>query len=330
MLHLLASGNEAGATDQIAAIKASQHLFKLASTPNKFSGWDRAYTFQLPVLPDMYGRTPLDDCLEIVLKPDPLGHFVPKPDSKDDKTDSLNLAMAEAIFDGIRGYALMHSSFFITESVIEATRLGNHAVRGYFESTFSKTKHIFTSTTQKGIRDDQIRTSPAMGEYASMYVPVNVEASAIEKTLLDESKPLSPLELRLLDLPFIIDQTHEGYAFIYALRESPDLDIFDCSSIQILIDGHFDHWRKVSLYFVGLPMVWQLLIFTIWSNIVLPNVETDGEKLSGLGSFARVSLAITGLYLILIEVTAAARSGREYFKDTSRVFNVIPSLTILL
>lgn len=41
--------------------------------------------------------------------------------------------MAEVIFDGIKGYGFMHSSYFITSAVIKATSLGLDCIKEYFE-----------------------------------------------------------------------------------------------------------------------------------------------------------------------------------------------------
>ena len=74
-------------------------------------------TFEVPILPNIYGRTPLDICLKIAKKADP-NKFIEQLPEKEN--DNENLAMAEEIFRGIKDYGFLHSSHFLTDSIIDA------------------------------------------------------------------------------------------------------------------------------------------------------------------------------------------------------------------
>ena len=61
------------------------------------------------------------------------------------------MPMAEVIFHGIKHYGFMHSSQFITEAVIAATRLGLESLREYLKSRMMKVDHCVLSNTQHDI-----------------------------------------------------------------------------------------------------------------------------------------------------------------------------------
>ena len=75
----------------------------------------------------------------------------------------------------------------------------------------------------------------------------------------------------------------------------------------------------------------QLLTFSFWSNVVLPDLFLSEGDLSELDTFCRVTMTIIAIYLILIELIAwYRRGGFEYIKAPSRLFNVVTPATILL
>ena len=116
--------------DQIRAIDAMKDLFKVANLKKQLwiTGADDGCSFEVPILPDIYGNTPLDICLGIVnrsRKGDKSKSgkiFKTDKDNQDDITATENLAMVEVIFCSIKDYGFLHSSHFITDAVIEATR----------------------------------------------------------------------------------------------------------------------------------------------------------------------------------------------------------------
>ena len=139
------------------------------------------------------------------------------------------------------------------------------------------------------------------------------------------------MSLQYLDMPFVYNQTEQGYDLIYSLRKCKNISIFDLKSVQILIDQQNDVWKKISIIFIGIPMVIQLITFSMWSNIVLPNIFLADRDLSGLDQYCRISMTVIAIYLIVIELLAwYRRGGFEYLKAPSRLFNVITPATILL
>ena len=162
--------------------------------------------------------------------------------------------MADVIFNSIKYYGFMHSSFFIIDPIIEATEREISSIRHYFEGSFYTAKHIFDSKTQRSIKDKEMRKTPSYGPYARMKTQISVEEKKIQSKLLDKSKALKPLRLKYMDLPFIFDQNEAGFAYVKALNKCQDLEIFKLASVQIVIDCHYEHWWKRSMLFIGLPM----------------------------------------------------------------------------
>ena len=103
----------------------------------------------MPLLPDKYGRTALDQTLGIYSNPDP--NIFKEVTLDSDEIAIENVAMAEVIFDGIKEYSFMHSSYFITEAVIKAASMGLKSFMDYFDLRLKSVEHAFTSKTEHGI-----------------------------------------------------------------------------------------------------------------------------------------------------------------------------------
>ena len=77
------------------------------------------HSFEIPILPDMYGITPLDICLGINKhRAADQNIFWRTEDSVNLVKSTENLAMAEVIFSNIKNYGIMHSSALINEAII--------------------------------------------------------------------------------------------------------------------------------------------------------------------------------------------------------------------
>lgn len=134
--------------------------------------------------------------------------------------------MAEVIFDGIKGYGLLHSSQFVSAAVIEATRLGLTSIREYFELRFKKVQHCFNIKSQKAIKAKKLKSSPEFPDYGVQRTKIWAPESEIKKELFDKDKALQPMKLEYLDMPYLFQQTHIGFKFLYALVECPDMELF--------------------------------------------------------------------------------------------------------
>ena len=104
--------------------------------------------FEIPILPDMYGTTPLDICLAINKQRDADRLvFSKNEDEMNAITASENEAMAEVIFNNIKDYGFMHSSQLINEGVIQAIKLNLPSLGDYLDSRLIAVKHCFSSNT---------------------------------------------------------------------------------------------------------------------------------------------------------------------------------------
>ena len=108
---------------------------------------------EIPILPDMYGQTPLDMCLGINKHRRNEDKIYEKRELKTEETSSArNEALAEVIFHYIKDYSYMHSSQIIHESLIQAVSIGLPSIAAYLESRMIKPEHCFESTTQYKIK----------------------------------------------------------------------------------------------------------------------------------------------------------------------------------
>lgn len=74
----------------------------------------------------------------------------------------------------------------------------------------------------------------------------------------------------------------------------------------------------------------QLLTFTLWSNIVLPNMFLSDGELSGVDKVCRIIMTIIAIYLVCIELLAWCGHFRKYIKAPSRIFNTATPAIILI
>ena len=80
---------------------------------------------------------------------------------------------------------------------------------------------------------------------------------------------------------------------------------------------------------MGLPMTVQLLMFVWWSNLVLPNLDSDdGWKWSTQNSILQACLTVTAVYLVVIEISAIYRATYKYFTNVPRLLNLITPILI--
>ena len=144
-LHRLAQARSDEQNDLIKSVTTSKGLFDIARkhTDLLITGAEGGCTFEIPLMPDIYGLTALDYCLGLYSNYDNL--FVTDDRDKESLIEIENIAMAEVLFEGIKSYNFMHCSHFISEAVIKATSLGLDSVKAYLDSQLCTIDHSFIS-----------------------------------------------------------------------------------------------------------------------------------------------------------------------------------------
>jgi len=138
---------------------------------------NKAVSFEIPILQDLYGQTPLDVCLGIrKLRAQEKQFFLAKRQAKVSMAEdesAVNLIMADLILENLAEYGVLHSSQQILDAVIQATRIGLPSIKLYLESRLKKTLHPMLQPNQRRIRQEISRSSPAMGgDYGLVTAPV--------------------------------------------------------------------------------------------------------------------------------------------------------------
>ena len=85
------------------------------------------------------------------------------------------------------------------------------------------------------------------------------------------------MSLQYLDIPYLYYGTPAGNDFIIGLGKCKDLSIFGLSSVQIIIENHNAHWKKIIFISILMPMIIQLITFWYWSNFVVLNHAKNEE-----------------------------------------------------
>ena len=126
--------------DQVESYESCKELFEVCGVISNLDITGvKNCNFEIPILPDIHGMTALDHCLCLRIRLDKTGIFVPLGDQKAFE----NKPMAEYIFTKVKDYGFMHSSQFLTNSVIQATRLGLPSMLKYFDSRLKEVSHTF-------------------------------------------------------------------------------------------------------------------------------------------------------------------------------------------
>ena len=105
-------------------------------------------SLEIPILPDMYGATPLDLCLGKTKKRK-ADELIFSDSSKNVELveSNENSAMAEVIFSYLCEYGFMHSSSLINEAIIHAIEMSLPSIGDYLDSRLKTVSHAFSSQT---------------------------------------------------------------------------------------------------------------------------------------------------------------------------------------
>lgn len=146
----------------------ARELFKATSEKKEYgiTGAEGEISFEVPILPDIYGQTPLDICLLQTKEADP-EKFIEEAPESEMADRSENFAMAEEIFKGIKDYGYNHSSQFVTGAIIYAIEEGLHSVIDYLDARLKDAEDTFRDNrTQRDTYKNKRLECPALEEYS--------------------------------------------------------------------------------------------------------------------------------------------------------------------
>jgi len=166
----------------------------------------------------MFGATPLDICMGInTLRLMDTGIFKTNEEAIDEIKGSENIAMADVIFEHITDYGFMHSSFQITEAVIQGIKLALPSIGDYLNSRLISVNQSFASGAHRAIKKNRIRKTPVSGEYGYLNTSIWAPENEMKKEMFEDSGPLQPMNLVYVDVPHLYYNTPIGFDFIEAL-----------------------------------------------------------------------------------------------------------------
>lgn len=80
--------------------------------------------------------------------------------------------------------------------------------------------------------------------------------------------------------------------------------------------------------FFFFPRILQLLIFTYWSNIVLPNLAYDPDRFESMNKTIMIFLNILSMYIMVMEIPIILHFSTEYFMRIGNVVNIAVTFLI--
>ena len=149
-MQVMNSDNESEVSDFLQAIMSTLHMFEICKDHPDFDLLGTLHdgclskALELPILPNIYGLTCLDYCL-----PDFSDHHI---DYKifEENVEALktlkiseNIRLGELIFERISDYGFMHSSPFVTSSLLAAIGISEDFANHYLEKSLKKVEHFF-------------------------------------------------------------------------------------------------------------------------------------------------------------------------------------------
>ena len=136
--------------------------------------------------------------------------------------------------------------------------------------------------------------------------------------------------MRYVDVPRLHQTNDEGRDFINALAANPNIELFDLESIQLMINAQQKHWLKLDMAFFFLPRFMQLLIFTYWSNIVLPNLGANVHDNENQNRNCSIVMNVLSFYIILMDIPRFMEDYWAYFQRLHTLINLAVLLLIFI
>ena len=104
---------------------------------------------ELPILPNIYGLICLDYCLPGAVPEHHIDYsiFYKITEELETLNISENIRLGEIIFKSISDYGFMHSSPFISSSLIDGIKLGEEFANAYMAKSLNKVQHFFKQMT---------------------------------------------------------------------------------------------------------------------------------------------------------------------------------------
>lgn len=105
-----------------------------------------------------------------------------------------------------------------------------------------------------------------------------------------------------------------------ALAKNPNIELFNNKTVQVLINAQQKQWMKIDVLGFFLPRITQLLFYTLWSNIVLPNKESG--DFDAANTACLYIMNIISLYILVMEVPRMIAAPKLYFTSLSVLVNL--------
>ena len=95
------------------------------------------------------------------------------------------------------------------------------------------------------------------------------DSKKFTKKLFKDSGPKRQMKLEILDIPEIAHNSSVAQKFIMALAQNDDLELFESESVQKIINMQWSRTQMFVVVLFFIPLIAELVIFTLWSHFVL-------------------------------------------------------------
>lgn len=191
--------------------------------------------YEVPILMDVYGLTPLDYSLGLTEHLSEMNNFYKILSSEQMKAirDRKTPQLAEIIFDGIKDYRFNSVGPAMVPSIVRAVKEGVSTVLDFLDNRLKNGQFIDVSSMHP-IKQEYLQETEAIGEYGSMVVG-SFEFKKVLHGMFEKEGLMQPMQYQYFDVPQIFGQNNHGVSFIAALCAQKDVKIFSHESIQMLV-----------------------------------------------------------------------------------------------
>ena len=130
------------------------------------------------------------------------------------------------------------------------------------------------------------------------------------------------------DVPLIFYDCEEGFDLMFALAENTNINIYEHTSIQMIVNKMWKAWYWRNMLFIFIPNVILLIFFSINSCFLMPAKENVPANVNLI--FEVVCFLIAAYFLIIEIITVAQLEAQAWRTGWLEIiFNFAPSSFVI-
>ena len=241
----------------------------------------------------------------------------------------FNAKLVGFLFANTKDYPLLHSSHILQHAVCRAIEVDVPGIADYLEARVKESPQLAAEVLKTtDLRSD--RKLMARGhEYALQEFPIWADKAVVAEELFDAKGFPRRLRLCFFDIPNCADTSDACDHFFNALSDSDNLDIFNTTIVNILVNKAWRELRAFFVWFQVLPQLLLLLTYLFWLHYVA--ADTDAQSLfkteaqqEKIGTWVCYGVLFICTIILSQELYQLRRDCRRYFGSIWNFLDLLP------